>query len=288
MNCHARVRFPSSGTDATYSVGSTSKCLPWADAAPHGFRDSGAPPAEPGGEVVTQIVVDRLTKRFESVTAVDDLSFSLESGTITGFVGANGAGKSTTLRMVLGLTSPTSGTATVDGRPYRELPHPARTVGALTEPDVFHPGRTGRAALRVLATAAGVRRQRVDEVLEIVDLTGAADRRVRGYSMGMRQRLALAAALLGDPPALILDEPANGLDPLGIRWLRGFLREYADRGGTALVSSHQLAELAQTVDDVIVIDRGRLVARGSTSELLAEHGSTDLENLFLDLIERRP
>jgi ABC-2 type transport system ATP-binding protein len=235
---------------------------------------------------MTRIAVEGLTKRFGAVTAVDDLTFRLDSGTVTGFVGANGAGKSTTLRMILGLTRPTSGTARIDGRAFDELAHPMQTVGALTEPDVFHPGRSGRNALRVLAQIGGVAATRVDVVLDIVDLTDAADRRVRGYSMGMRQRLALAAALLGDPEVLILDEPANGLVPLGVRWLRRFLRGFADRGGTALVSSHQLAELAQTADDVVVIDRGRLVARGTTDALLAEHHATDLEDLFLDLTQQ--
>jgi len=233
---------------------------------------------------LSHIELAHLTKRYGAVTAVDDLSFSLEPGSITGFVGANGAGKSTTLRMLLGLTRPTSGTATIDGRPYAELPDPTRAVGALTDPDVFHPGRSGRNALRVLARPAGIDDRRVDELLELVDLTGAARRRVGGYSTGMRQRLGLAAALLGDPPTLILDEPANGLDPIGIAWLRRLLRGLADQGRTLLVSSHQLAELAQTVDDLILIDHGRLVARGSTADLMARHRSASLEELFLDLI----
>jgi ABC-2 type transport system ATP-binding protein len=231
-----------------------------------------------------RIQVDHLTKRYGAVTAVDDLSFSLQPGTITGFVGVNGAGKSTTLRMLLGLTRPTSGTATIDGLPYPALPDPVRAVGALTDPDVFHPGRTGRYALRVLARPAGIDDRRVDELLELVDLTGPARRRAGGYSTGMRQRLGLAAALLGDPPTLILDEPANGLDPIGISWLRGLLRGLADQGRTLLVSSHQLAELAQTVDDVILIDHGRLIARGSTAHLMAHHQSASLEELFLDLV----
>ena len=231
-----------------------------------------------------RIELAHLTKRYGAVTAVDDLSFSLEPSSITGFVGANGAGKSTTLRMLLGLTRPTSGTATIDGRPYPELSDPMHVVGALTDPDVFHPGRTGRNALRVLARPAGINDHRVDELLELVDLTGAGHRRVGGYSTGMRQRLGLAAALLGDPPTLILDEPANGLDPIGIAWLRRLLRDLADQGRTLLVSSHQLAELAQTVDDLILIDHGRLVARGTTTDLLARHQSASLEELFLDLV----
>jgi len=233
---------------------------------------------------MARIELDHLTKRYGAVTAVDDLSFTLEPGSITGFVGVNGAGKSTTLRMLLGLTRPTAGTATIDGRRYADLPDPAHAVGALTDPDVFHPARSGRNALRVLARPAGIHDRRVDELLELVDLAGAARRRVGGYSTGMRQRLGLAAALLGDPPTLILDEPANGLDPIGIAWLRGLLRGLADQGRTLLVSSHQLAELAQTADDVILIHRGRLVARGSTAELMGRHQSASLEELFLDLV----
>jgi ABC-2 type transport system ATP-binding protein len=235
---------------------------------------------------MARITLDRLTKRYGAVTAVDDLSLTLDEGSITGFVGANGAGKSTTLRMLLGLTRPTSGTATFDGRPYAELAQPARMVGSLTDPDVFHPGRTGRDALRVLARISDLPDARVDEVLEAVDLTSAARRRVGGYSMGMRQRLGLAAALLGDPATLVLDEPANGLDPAGVHWLRVTLRRLADEGRTLLVSSHQLAELAQTVDDVVVIDHGRLVARGSVPELLTAHGTTSLEDLYLELITK--
>jgi ABC-2 type transport system ATP-binding protein len=235
---------------------------------------------------VTRIQVDRLTKQYGAIRAVDDLSFTLEPGSITGFVGANGAGKSTTLRMLLGLTRPTSGTALIDGRPYQELHRPARVVGALTDPDVFHPRRRGRDALRVLASASGITDARVGEVLELVDLAGSQQRRVGGYSMGMRQRLGLAAALLGDPQTVILDEPANGLDPIGVRWLRELLRHLAAEGRTILVSSHQLAELAQTVDDVIVIDRGRLVTRGSMSELIGSGSAGSLEDLFLDLISQ--
>jgi ABC-2 type transport system ATP-binding protein len=229
------------------------------------------------------ITFDRLTKRYGDVLAVDNLTFDLEPGTVTGFVGANGAGKSTTLRMLLGLTRPTSGRALFNGVPYAELTTPAREVGALTDPDVFHPRRTGRGALRVLAAASAIPDRRVDEVLELVDLTSAASRRVGGYSLGMRQRLGLAAALLGDPAVLVLDEPANGLDPLGVHWLRGLLRRFGDEGLTVLVSSHQLAELAQTVDDLVVIDRGRLVARGPLSSLTGD-GTRSLEDLFFDLI----
>jgi ABC-2 type transport system ATP-binding protein len=235
---------------------------------------------------MTRIEVDRLTKQYRAVRAVDDLSFTLEPGSITGFVGANGAGKSTTLRMLLGLTRPTSGRALIDGKPYMELRRPARTVGALTDADVFHPRRRGRDALRVLAAASAITDARVDEVLALVDLTNSQQRRVGGYSMGMRQRLGLAAALLGDPQTVILDEPANGLDPMGIRWLRELLRRLAREGRTILVSSHQLAELAQTVDDVIVIDHGRLVTRGAMSALIRDDGAGSLEDLFLDLIQK--
>jgi ABC-2 type transport system ATP-binding protein len=235
---------------------------------------------------MASITIDRITKRYGAVCAVDDLSFSLEAGSITGFVGANGAGKSTTLRMLLGVTRPTSGTAQIDGRRYAELRNPARVVGALIDPDVFHPRRRGRDALRVLAAASNIPDRRVEEVLELVDLSDAADRRVHGYSMGMRQRLGLAAALLGDPPTVVLDEPANGLDPMGVRWLRSLLRDLAEEGRTVLVSSHQLAELAQTVDDVVVIDHGRLVADGSMRDLVSESSATSLEDLFLHLVQK--
>jgi ABC-2 type transport system ATP-binding protein len=229
---------------------------------------------------MTEIAVHGLTKRYGRVTAVDDLSFTLAPGRVTGFVGRNGAGKTTTLRMLLGLTRPTAGTATFDGRPYATLSDPLRRVGALIEPDGFHPGRSGRSALRVLARRAGVPETRVDEVLDLVDLTGAAHRRIRGYSMGMRQRLGLAAALLGDPGVLLLDEPANGLDPDGVRWLRQLLRGLGGQGRSVLVSSHQLAELAQTVDDVLVIEAGRLVAHRPVADLGDDRS---LEDAFLRL-----
>ena len=214
-----------------------------------------------------------LTKRFGAVTAVEDLSFEVRPGRVTGFLGPNGAGKSTTMRMVLGLVHPTAGSATVLGLPYASLDRPATAVGAVLEVQSFHPLRTGRNHLRVLAAASGVPDARVDEVLEIVDLEGAADRKAGGYSLGMRQRLALAAALLGDPRVLVLDEPANGLDPQGIRWLREFLRSFAGRGNAVLVSSHLLSEMAQMADDVIVIDRGRLVRQGSIAELTGGRSS---------------
>ncbi len=213
------------------------------------------------------ITLDGLTKRFGPVLAVDRLSFEVDQGTVTGFLGPNGAGKTTTLRMLLGLVTPTAGTARIHGRSYRELAAPSRQVGAVLEASSFHPGRTARDHLRVVTIAAGLPRARVDEVLSRVGLEQAADRRVGGFSLGMRQRLALATALLGDPELLILDEPANGLDPEGIRWLREFLRNLADQGRTVLVSSHVLAEVAQTVDQVVIIAAGRLVTQSTLAAL---------------------
>jgi ABC-2 type transport system ATP-binding protein len=210
-----------------------------------------------------------LTKRYGSVTAVHDLSFSVREGSVTGFLGPNGAGKTTTLRMILALARPTAGAATVLGRPYVQLDEPARVVGANLEIAGAHPGRKGRDHLRALAAMAGLPRSRVEEVLRLVELHGAAGRRAGKYSLGMRQRLGLAATLLGDPRVLVLDEPANGLDPQGIRWLRDFLRGMAAEGRTVFVSSHVLAEVAQTVDDVVVIHRGRLVEQGPVSRLTA-------------------
>jgi ABC-2 type transport system ATP-binding protein len=225
------------------------------------------------------IEVERLTKRFGSTLAVDDLSFSVAPGTITGFLGPNGAGKSTTMRAILGLVLPTSGNTTVLGRRYRELEMPLQRVGALLETFDAHPGRSGRNHLRVLAVAGGIPRPRVDEVLALVDLGTAGKRRVKGYSLGMRQRLGLAAALLGDPEVLVLDEPANGLDPQGIRWLRDFLRSLASEGRTILISSHVLAEVAQTVDDVVIIHRGKLVRHVAIAEVEAlAAGSTTVRS----------
>ena len=215
------------------------------------------------------IEVDSLTKRYGSTVAVQDLSFAVSAGRVTGFLGPNGAGKSTTMRAILGLVRPTSGTTTVLGSPYRELHQPEKRVGALLETFDAHPGRSGRSHLRVLALAGGIPRSRVDEVLALVELTGAGRRRVKGYSLGMRQRLGLAAALLGDPEVLVLDEPANGLDPQGIRWLRDFLRSLAAEGRTILVSSHVLAEVAQTVDDVVIIHRGKLIQQAAMAEVEA-------------------
>ena len=221
------------------------------------------------------IEVENLTKRFGATLAVDDLSFSVSPGTVTGFLGPNGAGKSTTLRSILGLVHPDRGRTSVLGRRYAELPRPYLQVGAILETAETHPGRSGRNHLRVLATASGIASSRVDEVLALVGMAEYARRRVKGYSLGMRQRLALAAALLGDPEVLVLDEPANGLDPQGIRWLRDLLRSLAAQGRTVLVSSHVLAEVAQTVDHVVIIHRGRLVRQAAMAEVQAmAEGST--------------
>jgi ABC-2 type transport system ATP-binding protein len=227
----------------------------------------------------------KLTKCFGDVTAVSDLSFDVDAGTITGFLGPNGAGKTTTLRLLLGLAAPTHGSALVFGHPYAELERPAGLVGAVLEAADLHPGRTGRDHLRVLARAARVPTSRVEEVLALVELTAAADRGAGAYSLGMRQRLGLAAALLGDPELLMLDEPANGLDPEGVRWLRDFLRAFAADGRTVFVSSHHLAEVAQTVDHVVIISRGRLVVECPLSALVAE--SLSLEDAFIELTAER-
>jgi ABC-2 type transport system ATP-binding protein len=214
------------------------------------------------------VEVRDLSKRFGKVEAVKHLSFDVEAGRVTGFLGPNGAGKSTTLRALLGLIRPTGGTACFDGKRYDELEHPSAQVGAVLEDASFHPGRSARNHLRVLATTGRHPRERVDAVLHDVGLTEAADRRVKGYSMGMRQRLAIAAALLGDPDVLILDEPTNGLDPPGIAWMRGMVREQAERGRAVLISSHLLAEVSQSVDDVIVIAHGELRAQGTLDQVL--------------------
>ena len=221
------------------------------------------------------LVFDGVTKRFGDVAAVSDLDFTVEPGRVTGFLGPNGAGKTTTLRMLLGLVATTSGTATIGGKRYADLPHPMQTVGASLEA-AFHPGRSGRAHLAVVATAAGLPRARVAAVLEQTGMTPYADRRVGGYSLGMRQRLGLATALLGDPGVLVLDEPINGLDPEGIRWIRTFLQELADEGRTILVSSHLLSEVRQTVDDVVVIAAGRLRYVGALAALEGTANATSL------------
>jgi len=216
---------------------------------------------------MTSVQINGLTKRFGDVVAVDNLSFEVQTGSVTGFLGPNGAGKTTTLRMLLGLVEPTAGTATIGGAPYRSLADPFRHVGAVLDSTSFHPGRRARDHLRVLCVAAGIAVTRADEVLDQVGLSDVGDRRVRGFSLGMRQRLGLAAALLGDPEVLILDEPANGLDPQGVHWLRTFLRGYADQGRSVLVSSHLLIEVAHTVDDVVIVAKGRLVVQSSLADL---------------------
>jgi ABC-2 type transport system ATP-binding protein len=231
------------------------------------------------GRLGSTISIEHLTKRFGDVVAVDDLSFTVEPGRVTGFLGPNGAGKTTTLRCLLGLVGPTSGTATIGGRAYHDTPTPARVVGAALEATGFHPGRSARNHLRVLARAGGIHEQRCDDVLGLVGLGDVRDRAVGGFSLGMRQRLQLAAALLGDPGVLVLDEPANGLDPEGIAWLRAFLRHLAGQGRTVLVSSHMLSEVEQTVDEVVIIARGRFVRACPL---------TDLTDQGLRLVVRTP
>jgi len=227
-----------------------------------------------------------LRKRYGSRDVVCDRTFDVPAGTITGFLGRNGAGKSTALRVLLGLARPTAGTALVCGRPYTALDDAARRVGAVLETGGFHPGRTARAHLAILTAAAGLSGRRVTDVLDQVGLTAAADRRVGGYSLGMRQRLALAAALLGRPEVLILDEPTNGLDPVGVRELRDLLRGHAASGGTVLVSSHQLAEVAQVIDQVVIIHEGRLVTSGPATDLLGRTSSVRVRTPDADRLHR--
>ncbi len=222
--------------------------------------------SDPTGPVIS---VTGLTKDYGSSRVVDDLTFTVRPGSVTAFLGPNGAGKTTTIRMVLGLARPDSGSATVFGVPFSRLDLPMSRVGVMIEGAGFHPRRTGRNHLRVLASAAGLRRDRIAEVLATVDLTTAADRPVGGYSLGMRQRLGLAAALLGEPDLLVMDEPANGLDPAGIRWLRDLLREFTASGGTVLLSSHLLADVSLLADEVVVIDRGRLLTQTTVEQLTA-------------------
>src|SRR3954462_9273126 len=219
------------------------------------------------------IEVSGLTKKYGDRTVVDHVSFELEPGTVTGFLGPNGAGKTTTMRMITGLVPASAGSALVDGRPYAALPNPGSVMGTLLDAGAVHPGRTGRTHLRLLADALGVPASRVDEVLDLVGLTGAARRRIRGYSLGMRQRLGIAGTLLADPPVLVFDEPANGLEPGGIRWMRDLLRGHAARGGTVLLSSHLLGEVEHTVDRLLVIGEGRIVADGPGPSLLGADGT---------------
>jgi ABC-2 type transport system ATP-binding protein len=220
------------------------------------------------------ITVEALTKKYRRFTAVDDVSFTARAGRVTGFLGPNGAGKSTTMRMMVGLTTPTSGSATVHGRPFSELANPGLDVGVLLDASAQHAGRTGREILGIAQRTMGLPKARVEEMLHKVSLTETeAERRVKNYSLGMRQRLGIATALIGNPGALILDEPANGLDPAGIRWMRDLLREYADQGGTVLLSSHLLHEIEVVADDLVVIGNGRIVAQGTKEELLAAAGT---------------
>jgi ABC-2 type transport system ATP-binding protein len=231
---------------------------------------------------MSTISFEKLTKRYGPVLAVDGLSFDVQPGRVTGFLGPNGSGKTTTLRTLLGLTAPTSGTATIGGLAYHQLPDPVRQVGAALDSNCFHPGRSAVQHLRIITTATGLPRRRADEVLDLVGLSEAAGRAVGGYSLGMRQRLSLAGALLGDPGVLIFDEPLNGLDPDGIRWIRGLLRSLAAEGRTVFVSSHLLSEVAQTVDEVVVLSGGRLVA----DTTLAGRHHDDLEALFFNLVHQ--
>ena len=236
------------------------------------------------------ITVEHLSKRYGTHPAVDDVSFTCEPGTVTGFLGPNGAGKSTTMRMITGLTPPTSGTATVDGVPFQRLGNPGRRMGVLLDASAQHPGRTGREVLTLAAMTMGLEKHRVEESLERVGLNKtAAKRRVKAYSLGMRQRLGLAYALLGDPAVLMLDEPANGLDPEGIYWMRGLLRDFADRGGTVLLSSHLLREVEAVADKLVVIGGGRIVAQGDKAELLAASGTVvkALDPGALDIVLKR-
>jgi len=220
------------------------------------------------------IQVTALTRTYGGLRAVDDVTFSAQPGRVTGFLGPNGAGKSTTMRVMVGLTPATSGSATVLGRTYADLPNPGREVGVLLDASAQHAGRTGRETLKVAARTMGLPMSRVDELLELVSLTGTeAERRVKNYSLGMRQRLGIATALLGDPEVLILDEPANGLDPAGIRWMRDLLRGFANKGGTVLLSSHLLHEIEVIADDLVVIGQGRIVAKGTKAELLESAGT---------------
>jgi ABC-2 type transport system ATP-binding protein len=220
------------------------------------------------------ITVEALTKKYGAFTAVDDVSFTARAGRVTGFLGPNGAGKSTSMRILVGLTPATSGSATIAGRKFADLPNPGMEVGVLLDASAQHAGRTGREILTIAQRTMGLSRVRVDEMLDLVSLTdGEAERRVRNYSLGMRQRLGIAAALIGDPEVLILDEPANGLDPAGIRWMRDLLRHYANLGGTVLLSSHLLHEIEVIADDLVVIGNGRIVAQGTKQELLSAAGT---------------
>ena len=246
-------------------------------------RSAGAASRRPTVTAGPAIQVVGLRKKFGHVAAVDDVSFIAAYGRITGFLGPNGAGKTTTLRMILGLIHPDAGTAVIAGKPYAKLASPARTVGALLDAAGAHPSRSGLDYLRVLAAQAGIPGSRAGQLLEQVGLAHAGQQRAGRYSLGMRQRLGLAAALLGDPEVLVLDEPGNGLDPQGIRWLRDLLRSLAAEGRAVLVSSHILAEVAQTVNDVVVISRGRAITQAPLGGLLAAQPGSTLEDIYLEL-----
>jgi ABC-2 type transport system ATP-binding protein len=246
-------------------------------------RQARAAAGRPPTPAAPAIQVSGLRKKFGHVVAVADVSFTVNYGRITGFLGPNGAGKTTSLRMILGLIRPDAGATAIAGKPYPKLPDPVRTVGALLDAAAAHPGRAGRDHLRVLATAAGIPEHRADQLLARVGLQHAARQRTGSYSLGMQQRLGLAAALLGDPAVLVLDEPGNGLDPQGIRWLRDLLRSLAADGRAILISSHILAEVAQTVDDVVVISGGRTVAQAPLPDLLAARPGATLEDIYLEL-----
>ena len=232
----------------------------------------------------TTIEFRNLSKQYKDVLAVSNFSAQVHSGKVTGFLGPNGAGKSTALRCLVGLVNPTSGEALINGAPYSSMPNPITEVGAVLDSRGFHPGLTAFQNMKVMASASGIEFSRIEEVLKIVDLEGAINKRTKGFSLGMKQRLSLAIAMLGDPEILILDEPANGLDPIGIVWLREFVRKLASEGRTILVSSHQLAEMQNTVDDVLIINKGLLVAQGTIDEI---RQGKSLEEAFLDLTLRR-
>lgn len=247
-----------------------------------------SPPRKPRGEQPGWVVASALSKSFGRIQAVDALSFSAPPGSVTAFLGPNGAGKSTTLRMLVGLVTPDAGVATISGRPYVALAAPTREVGTVLEDQAFHPARNGRDHLLVYCAACGYPSTRADELVELVGLTEAARRKVGHYSLGMRQRLALATALLGDPPVLVLDEPANGLDPAGVVWMRGLLRDFVGRGGTVLFSSHVLSEVEVLADRVVIVARGRLVGEGTLADLIAEResvsvGTNDSDRLLVAL-----
>jgi ABC-2 type transport system ATP-binding protein len=229
-----------------------------------------------GSPVTDEIVVEHLSKQYKKLRAVDDLSFRVRPGRVTGFLGPNGAGKTTTLRMLLGLVTPTAGTATIGGRRYAEISDPTRLVGAVLEASSAHRGRTGRNHLRMICLAAGLSQQRADEALALVGLTPAGNRKFKGYSLGMKQRLGIAAAMLGDPRVLVLDEPANGLDPEGIRWMRDLLKALAAEGRTILVSSHLLAEMQLLADDVVIVAAGKLIQQGPVDDVLGSMGAAQV------------